>query len=65
MGQVMLQTFHARQNSVFLPQLLVSVPFVLTYFIDVEESEEPISLKRHTWASVKKFIQEKVSDYLK
>ena len=46
-------------------QLLVSVPFVLTYFIDAEETEEPISLKGQTWASVKKFIQQKVSDYLR
>ncbi len=65
MEQIMLQTFHAWQNSVFLSQLLVSVPFVLTYFIDAEETEEPISLKNQTWASVKKFIQEKVSDYLR
>ena len=46
-------------------QLLVSVPFVLTYFIDAEESEEPVSLKGQTWPGVKKFIQQKVNDYLK
>lgn len=46
-------------------QLLVSVPFALTYFIDAEESEDPISLKRQTWKSVKKIIQQKVNDYLK
>ena len=46
-------------------QLLVSVPFVLTYFIDAEESEEPVSLKGQTWTGVKKFIQQKVNEYLK
>ena len=46
-------------------QLLISVPQALTYFSDADESEEPISLKGQTWASVKKSIQQKVSDYLK
>ena len=46
-------------------QLLISIPFALTYFSDADESEEPISLKGQTWASVKKFIQQQVSDYLK
>jgi predicted nucleotidyltransferase component of viral defense system len=46
-------------------QLLVSVPFALTYFIDAEESEDPVSLKGQTWNNVKKFIQQKVSGYLK
>lgn len=46
-------------------QLLVSVPFALTYFIDAEDSEDPISLKGQTWAGVKKIIQKKVNEYLK
>jgi len=46
-------------------QLLVSVLFVFTYFIDAEETEDPISLKGQTWETVKKFIQQKVSDYLR
>ncbi len=46
-------------------QLLVSVPFALTYFIDAEETEDPVSLKGQTWKSVKKFIQQKVNDYLR
>jgi predicted nucleotidyltransferase component of viral defense system len=45
-------------------QLLVSVPFALTYFEDAEQSEDPVSLKGQTWTSVKKFIQEKVGEYL-
>lgn len=46
-------------------QLLVSVPFAMTYFDDAEESEDPISLKGQTWEAVKKSIQEKVRDYLR
>ena len=46
-------------------QLLISIPHALTYFDDAEESEEPVSLKGQTWEGVKKFIQKKVSDFLK
>ena len=46
-------------------QLLISVPHAMTYFDDAEESEDPISLKGQTWESVKKNIQQKVSDYLR
>lgn len=46
-------------------QLLVSVPFALTYFFDAEESEDPISLKGQTWKSVKNFIQKQVNSFLK
>ena len=46
-------------------QLLISIPFALTYFIDAEESEDPVSLKGQTWETVKKFISQKVSDYLR
>lgn len=45
-------------------QLLISIPFAITYFIDAEESEDPISLKGQTWPKVKKFIQQKVNEYL-
>lgn len=45
--------------------LLISLPSALTYFADADESEDPVSLKGQTWASVKKFISQKVSDYLK
>jgi predicted nucleotidyltransferase component of viral defense system len=45
--------------------LLITIPQAITYFIDAEESEDPISLKGQTWKSVKKFIQQKVSDYLR
>ena len=46
-------------------QLLISIPTALTYFVDAEESEEPISLKGQTWKNVKKHIQQMVNDYLR
>lgn len=46
-------------------QLLVSVPYAMTYFDDAEETEEPVSLKGQTWDSVKKTIQKHVSDFLR
>ena len=46
-------------------QLLISIPFALTYFADADESEDPVSLKGQTWSSVKQLISKKVSDFLK
>jgi hypothetical protein len=46
-------------------QLLISIPQALTYFVEAEESEAPVSLKGQTWSSVKKKISHKVSNYLK
>lgn len=46
-------------------QMLISIPYAVTYFIDAEESEDPVSLKGQTWQGVKKIIGEKVSEYLK
>ena len=46
-------------------QLLISIPQALIYFADAEESIDPVSLKGQIWKSVKKHIQQKVSDYLK
>ena len=45
--------------------LLITIPQAITYFDEAEESEDPVSLKGQTWVSVKKFIQQKVSDFLK
>ena len=45
--------------------LLITVPQAMTYFADAEESEDPISLKGQSWESVKQFIREKVSLFLK
>ena len=44
--------------------LLISVPKVMIYFDDADESEDPISLKGQTWGLVKKTIQKKVREYL-
>jgi predicted nucleotidyltransferase component of viral defense system len=46
-------------------QLMIGIPHALTYFDDAEESEDPVSLKGQTWKSVKKFIQQKVSEFLR
>lgn len=45
-------------------ELLISIPHALTYFLEADESEAPVSLKGQTWPGVKKAIQQKVSDYL-
>ncbi len=44
--------------------LIITVPQAITYFVDAEESEDPISLKKQTWGSVQKFINGKVREYL-
>ena len=46
-------------------QLLISIPYALTYFADADESEDPVSLKGQTWERVKKTIQQQVNEYLK
>ena len=45
--------------------LLITVPHSITFFLDADDSEEPISLKNQTWEKVKAFISKKVSDFLK
>jgi predicted nucleotidyltransferase component of viral defense system len=45
--------------------LAISIPHAITYFVDAEESETPVSFKNQTWESVKKGIQRTVSDYLR
>lgn len=45
--------------------LLITIPQAIIYFDDANESEDPVSLKGQTWKTVKKFIQQKVSDYLR
>lgn len=46
-------------------QMLISIPYAVTYFADAEESEDPVSLKGQTWEGVKKIIGDKVREYLK
>ena len=45
--------------------LAISIPHSLTYFIDADESETPVSFKNQTWDMVKKGIQLAVREYLK
>jgi predicted nucleotidyltransferase component of viral defense system len=55
--------FHKEKYST--QNLLITVPQAITYFLDAEESEDPVSLKKQTWGIVQEFIQKKVSEYLK
>jgi len=45
--------------------LLITVPQAITYFVDAEESEDPVSLKNQNWKGVQQFINKKVSEYLR
>ena len=54
--------FHSEKYTT--QNLLITVPQAITYFADAEESEDPISLKKQTWESVKESIKAKVREYL-
>ncbi len=45
--------------------LAISIPNAITYFVDADESEAPVSLKKQTWEGVKRVIRQAVSDYLR
>ncbi|MBN1925168.1 MAG: nucleotidyl transferase AbiEii/AbiGii toxin family protein [Prolixibacteraceae bacterium] len=45
--------------------LAISIPNAITYFVDTDDSETPVSYKGQTWEKVKKEISRKVSDYLR
>jgi predicted nucleotidyltransferase component of viral defense system len=45
--------------------LAISIPHAITYFIDADESETPVSFKKQTWEGIKKDIGRIVSDYLR
>ncbi len=45
--------------------LAISIPHAITYFVDADDSETPVSFKQQTWESVKKGISRAVSDYLR
>lgn len=45
--------------------LAISIPNAITYFVDADESDTPVSYKKQTWELVKKGISRVVSDYLK
>jgi hypothetical protein len=45
--------------------LAISIPNAITYFVDADESETPVSFKGQTWSGIKKGISRIVSDYLR
>jgi len=45
--------------------LAISIPHAITYFVDADESDPPISFKGQTWEKVKNSIKKVVNDYLK
>jgi predicted nucleotidyltransferase component of viral defense system len=45
--------------------LAISIPHAITYFVDADESETPVSFKKQTWESVKRGISHAVSEYLR
>jgi hypothetical protein len=44
--------------------LAISIPHAITYFVDADESETPVSFKGQTWTKVKKDISKAVREYL-
>jgi predicted nucleotidyltransferase component of viral defense system len=44
--------------------LLISIPNALTYFVDADESDDPISLNGQTWEQIKKELRAKVREFL-
>jgi predicted nucleotidyltransferase component of viral defense system len=44
--------------------LAISIPHAITYFVDADDTEAPVSFKNQTWTGVKKEIQKAVRDYL-
>jgi len=45
--------------------LAISIPHAITYYVEAEESETPVSFKNQTWEQIKKGISKTVSDYLR
>jgi hypothetical protein len=44
--------------------LAISIPHAITYFVDANETEAPISFKMQTWETVQDGIKKAVRDYL-
>lgn len=44
--------------------LAISIPHAITWFVDADETEAPVSFKGQTWEQVKKGISKAVRDYL-
>ena len=45
--------------------LAISIPHAITYFVDADETEAPVSFRNQTWEGVKRGIQKAVRNYLK
>ena len=45
--------------------LAISIPNAISYFVDAEESETPMSFKKQTWEQVKNGIKLTVNNYLR
>jgi len=45
--------------------LAISIPNAITYFVEADESDTPVSFKGQNWEKVKAGIRKTVSDYLK
>lgn len=45
--------------------LAISIPHALTYFVDADYIETPVSFNGQTWEQIKRSISKTVSDYLK
>ena len=42
----------------------ISVPYALTYFVDADESEDPVCIRGLSWEQIKSNIQKVVREYL-
>lgn len=45
--------------------VLISIPQALVYFVDAEDSDEPVSFKSQTWVDIKTGIRDKIDEFLK
>jgi predicted nucleotidyltransferase component of viral defense system len=66
LGRYTIRDFIDRYEEKYPNQmLLISIPQALTYFIDAEDGELPVSSRGQTWESVQQLIQQKVREYLR
>jgi len=45
--------------------LAISIPHAITYYVDADESDAPVSFKGQTWDKVKSGIKKVVNEYLR
>jgi predicted nucleotidyltransferase component of viral defense system len=45
--------------------LAIGIPNAITYYVDAEDSEEPVSLRGQTWEDIKRSVSRTVSDFLR